>query len=68
MKAICWQVIPALVLDAADWPAKDASSGITSFKAIQASIAAGQSVEAPFNFFLFFRSHIMKDGSQQHSH
>ena len=68
MKAIWWQVIPALVLDAADWPAKAASSGIPSFKAIQASIAAGHSVEALSNFFLVFSSHVMKDGSQQHSH
>ena len=68
VKAIWWQVVPVLVLDAADWPAKDASSGITSFKAIQASIAAGHAVQAPSNFFLFFSSHIMNNGMQQHAH
>jgi len=67
-KAIWWQVVPVLVLDAADWPAKDASSGITSFKAIQASIAAGHAVEAPSNFFLFFSSHATKHGAEQHTH
>ena len=67
VKAIWWQVVPVLVLDAADWPAKDASSGITSLNAIQVSIAAGHSVEAPSNFFLFFSSHIMNNG-MQHSH
>ncbi len=68
VKAIWWQVVPVLVLDAADWPAKDASSGITSLNAIQASIAAGHSVEAPSNFFLFFSSHVMTAGTQQHIH
>ncbi len=68
LKAIWWQVIPVLVLDAADWPSKDGSSGITSFKAIQDSIAAGHSVEAPSNFFLFFSSHVMNHGTMQHTH
>jgi len=68
VKAIWWQVVPVLVLDSADWPSKDGSSGITSFKAIQASIAAGHSVEAPSNFFLFFSSHIFNHGTAQHSH
>lgn len=57
LPAIWWQVIPVLVLDSNDWPAKDGSSGITTFKAIGDAIAAGQAVEAPSNFFLFFSSH-----------
>src|SRR5208282_2325583 len=68
LPAIWWQVIPVLVLDAADWPTKNGSSGITSFKAIEASIAAGHSVEAPSNFFLFFSSHVVNGGEMQHAH
>ncbi len=66
IKAIWWQVVPVLVLDANDWPAKDASSGITSLKAINAAIAAGHAVQAPSNFFLFFSSHIFGSGSHDH--
>jgi hypothetical protein len=58
LPAIWWQVVPVLVLNSSDWPTKDASAGITSYKAIQESIAAGHSVEAPSNFFLFFSSHV----------
>lgn len=65
VKAIWWQVIPVLVLNAGDWPSKDASSGITSSKALQASIAAGHSVEAPSNFFLFFSSHVFGAGNMK---
>jgi hypothetical protein len=68
IKAIWWQVVPVLVLDANDWPAKDASSGITSLKAINAAIAAGHAVQAPSNFFLFFSSHIFGSGSHDHTH
>jgi len=68
LPAIWWQVVPVLVLNASDWPTKDGSSGITSFKAIQASIAAGHSVEAPSNFFLFFSSHAVNGGAMQHAH
>jgi hypothetical protein len=68
LKAIWWQVVPVLVLDSNDWPPKDGSSGITSFKSMQASIAAGRSVEAPSNFFLFFSSHVIDGGSEQHMH
>jgi len=54
--AVWWQVVPVLVLKESDWPAKDASSGITSFEAIQKAINAGGAVQAPSNFFLFFSS------------
>jgi len=66
VKAIWWQVVPVLVLNASDWPAKDASSGITSFKAINTAIAAGHAVEAPSNFFLFFSSHVLGGGNHAH--
>ena len=68
LNAIWWQVVPVLVLDASDWPTKDASSGITSFTAMQESINAGHSVEAPSNFFLFFSSHVADEGHAQHMH
>ena len=70
VKAIWWQVVPVLVLNAADWPAKDASSGITSLQALNASINAGHSVEAPSNFFLYFSSHVFGGGGghEQHMH
>jgi hypothetical protein len=59
IRAIWWQVIPVLVLQAADWPSQDGSTGITSLKAIQAAEKAGSAVQAPSNFFLFFSSKIM---------
>ncbi len=60
LKAIWWQVIPVLVLQQSDWPAQNGSTGITSFRAIQAAEKAGDAVEAPSNFFLFFASYAMK--------
>ena len=68
LPAIWWQVIPVLVLDPSDWPIKDGSSGITSEKAIKTAIAAGQAVEAPSNFFLFFSSNVAGGGQHQHMH
>jgi hypothetical protein len=67
LPAIWWQVIPVLVLDQNLWPAKDASSGITSFAAIQSAIKAGSALEAPSNFFLYFSSYA-KPGTGEHHH
>lgn len=53
-----WQVLPVLVLDKADWPPRDGSSGITSMAALRAAENAGNAVEVPSNFFLFFGSHV----------
>lgn len=53
---IWWQVIPVLVLNQSLWPPKDGGSGLTSTAAIKAAEQAGQAVEAPSNFFLFFSS------------
>ena len=53
---IWWEVRPVLVLDQADWPAADGSSGITSVKKMDAAEKAGNAVEVPSNFFLFFSS------------
>lgn len=63
---IWWQVVPVLVLHASDWPDKRGSSGITSFKAIKAAIKAGDALEAPSNFFLFFSSHPNSGAAMQH--
>jgi hypothetical protein len=69
VKAIWWQVIPVLVLDPTVWPSKDATTGITSFKAITAAITAGQAVQAPSNFFLYFSSKVLNGGADhQHMH
>lgn len=53
---IWWQVIPVLVLNEADWPTKDGNHGITSSAAIQLAEKNGEALEAPSNFFLFFKS------------
>jgi hypothetical protein len=50
-------VIPVLVTSQADWPAKDGSSGITSFDKLEAAKSAGSAIIAPSNFFLFFSSY-----------
>jgi hypothetical protein len=55
-KEIWWQVIPVIVLNAADWPTKDGSSGITSSAAIQLAEKNDEALEAPSNFFLYFSS------------
>lgn len=55
-KPIWWQVIPVLILKQADWPSQDGSSGITSSAAITLAENAGEALEAPSNFFLFFSS------------
>ncbi len=56
VRAIWWQVIPVLVTNEADWPAKDGKSGINSVKAMEAAKAAGSAIIAPSNSFLFFSS------------
>jgi hypothetical protein len=55
-KAIWWEVRPVLVLQESDWPAADGSSGITSVKQMDAAEQAGNAIEVPSNFFLFFSS------------
>jgi hypothetical protein len=65
IKAIWWQVIPVLVLDQNLWPAKDGSSGLTSYGAIEHAIKAGKALQAPSNFFLFFSSYA-ESGSMEH--
>lgn len=55
-----WQVLPVLVLKANDWPPQNGSSGITSVAKLQAAIKAGDAIQAPSNFFLFFGSKAMK--------
>ena len=57
--AIWWQVLPVLVLKQSDWPPQDGSSGITSEATLAAAIQAGNAIEAPSNFFLFFSSQEM---------
>jgi hypothetical protein len=57
LSPIWWQVIPVLVTSQSDWPSKDGSCGITSFKALEAAKKAGTAIMAPSNFFLFFSSY-----------
>ena len=54
-----WQVRPVLVLNAADWPSQDGSTGITSVAKMTAALKAGRAVDAPSNFFLYFSSMVM---------
>ena len=61
-----WQVLPVLVLDQNDWPPQDGSSGITSVTALLAAEKAGQAIQAPSNFFLFFASRVMGDMAMTH--
>ena len=68
LPAVWWQVIPILVLQQSDWPNKDATTGITSYAAIQAAVKAGTAVEAPSNFFLFFSSHTQMNSATAHNH
>jgi hypothetical protein len=56
--AIWWEVRPVLIMNQADWPAADGSSGITSAKAMDDAEAAGRAIEVGSNFFLFFKSHL----------
>ncbi len=53
---IWWEVRPILVMSPDDWPAADASSGITSAKVMDDAEAAGRALEVGSNFFLFFSS------------
>jgi hypothetical protein len=57
LSAEWWQVIPILVLHQSDWPNKQGTTGLTSEAAVDAAIKAGNAIEAPSNFFLFFSSH-----------
>jgi len=66
LKPIWWQVVPVLVTSQSEWPVKDGSSGITSFKALQAAKTAGTAIVAPSNFFLFFGSYT--GDHSMHSH
>jgi hypothetical protein len=54
---IWWEVRPVLIFHQSDWPAADASSGITSVKAMdEAEKDPTRAIEVPSNFFLFFAS------------
>ncbi len=56
-KPIWWEVRPVLIFHQSDWPAADASSGITSVKAMdEAEKDPTRAIEVPSNFFLFFSS------------
>jgi hypothetical protein len=56
--AVWWEVRPVLIMDQADWPTADGSTGITSSKAMDDAEAAGRAIEVGSNFFLFFKSHL----------
>jgi hypothetical protein len=58
-KAIWWEVRPVLVTNPSDWPPQDGSSGITSVTKMDEAEKAGDAIEVPSNFFLFFKSRKM---------
>ena len=61
---IWWEVRPVLIFRQSDWPAGDASSGITSVKAMDdAEKDPTRAIEVPSNFFLFFASEKSPAGS-----
>ena len=57
--AIWWEVIPVLVTNPADWPAENGNTGITSVVSLKKAESAGDAIEVPSNFFLFFSSKSM---------
>jgi hypothetical protein len=63
---IWWEVRPVLVMNRADWPAADGSSGITSSKIMDDVEAAGRAIEVGSNFFLFFSSQQTSTGAHVH--
>ena len=56
---IWWQVITVLVFSPQQWPNEAGTSGITSSALLQKAEAAGEAIETPTNFFLFFDSKTM---------
>jgi hypothetical protein len=65
-RPIWWEVRPVLVMQQSDWPAADASSGITSSKKMDEAEAAGRAIEVGSNFFLFFRSRLDSMPGMEH--
>jgi len=66
---IWWEVVPVLVFNSSDWPNAEGTSGITSFKKLQAAETAGDAVQVPSNFFLFFSSNpLMSASEMNHIH
>jgi hypothetical protein len=65
-RPIWWEVRPVLVMHQSDWPAADASSGITSSKKMDEAEAAGRAIEVGSNFFLFFRSRLDSMPGMEH--
>ena len=63
--AIWWEVRPVLIMDQADWPSADGSTGITSSQAMDDAEAAGRAIEVGSNFFLFFSSRLASAGGGQ---
>jgi hypothetical protein len=62
---IWWEVRPVLVMNQADWPSANGSSGITSSTLMDDAEAAGRAIEVGSNFFLFFSSQM---GASAHVH
>jgi len=67
LKPIWWQVVPVLVTNPSVWPTEDGSSGITTIKALDAALSAGDAVATASNFFLFFGSSV-EHGQMAMSH
>ncbi len=61
-----WQVVPVLVLNAADWPNQAGTTGITTVTQLQAAALAKRAVFVPSNFFLYFGSRIMGTMASNH--
>jgi hypothetical protein len=64
---IWWEVRPVLLMNQADWPAADGSTGITSASVMDAAETAGRAVEVGSNFFLFFGSQMSNHAAHMHA-
>jgi hypothetical protein len=64
-RAIWWEVVQVLVINATNWPPQDGTSGITSKAKLAAAEQAGAAIQVPSNFFLFFGTQPM---SAMHNH
>jgi hypothetical protein len=54
---IWWEVVPVLVFSSSDWPNSQGTTGITSYDKLVAAEKAGDAIQVPSNFFLFFASY-----------
>jgi hypothetical protein len=65
---IWWEVVPVLVMNANDWPNQEGTHGITSYAALKSAESAGDAIQVPSNFFLFFSTQTVQAMQHMHAH